>query len=337
MAAIVPSAQHRLFRWRMDLAHQWDRVDRLARASPGRSSTRCSTSVRDLGPITAGDLGERVGKKGSWWDWDDGKIALEHLFHHGRRRRTRRRNDFARLYDLPERVPAGGRARGADTVRGGRPQELVDIAGRALGVATLGDLGDYHRQGTAPAEPAVAELVDAGVLLPARVEGWGKPAFVAPRRHAAADGQGAGAAQPVRLAGLEPGAHGAGCSGSSTASRSTPRRRSGCYGYYVLPFLLDGELVGRIDLKADRAAGVLRVQARARRARASTRRPWPPSSPPSCGRWPAGSASIGRRRPTAGTWRRPLRETGVPLARRPLTATAAGYAPARDHRAAALG
>ena len=103
MAAIAPSSQHRLFRWRMDRAHQWDRVERLEHRRPGFLD-EVLAQVRDLGPITAGDLGERVGKKGSWWDWDDGKIALEHLFSHGQVAARRRRNDFARLYDLPERV-----------------------------------------------------------------------------------------------------------------------------------------------------------------------------------------------------------------------------------------
>ena len=179
MAAITPSSQHRLFRWRMNRAHQWDSVDRFKHRRPGFVD-EVLAQVRDLGPITASDLGERVGKKSSWWDWDDGKIALEHLFHHGQVAARRRRNDFARLYDLPERVLPAAALNTTTPTEDKARKELLVIAARALGVATHGDLADYHRQNTTQCKPLVRELVEAGELLPATVEGWDKPAYVHP-------------------------------------------------------------------------------------------------------------------------------------------------------------
>jgi uncharacterized protein YcaQ len=95
MAAIVPSSHHRLFRWRMAEDHMWRSIPRLAREQPGFVE-QVLQRVRDAGPITAADLEQRVGKKGSWWSWDDGKIALEYFFHTGQVVGIRRRRDFAR-------------------------------------------------------------------------------------------------------------------------------------------------------------------------------------------------------------------------------------------------
>ena len=259
MAAITPSAQHRLFRWRMEKAHQWGSVDRLKHRRPGFVD-EVLAQVRDLGPITASDLGERVGKKASWWDWDDGKIALEHLFNHGLVAARRRRNDFARLYDLPERVLPAAALNSATPSEPDARKELLVIAARALGVGTLGDLADYHRQKVPQCNPLVKELVEAGELLPAQVEGWNKPAYVHPEATVPRWVKGRALLSPFD---------------SLVWNRERTERVFGfvyrieiytpppkrVYGYYVLPFLLDGELVGRIDLKADRAAGTLRVQA----------------------------------------------------------------------------
>ncbi len=68
------------------------------------TSKRCCSRIAREGPLAAGDLRERVGKKGQWWDWDDAKVALEHLFWAGTVTAVRRAGDFARLYDLAERV-----------------------------------------------------------------------------------------------------------------------------------------------------------------------------------------------------------------------------------------
>jgi uncharacterized protein YcaQ len=258
MAAIVPSEQHRLFRWRMAEDHMWQSIPRLAREKPGFVEAVRERVLTD-GPIAAADLEQRVGKKGSWWNWDDGKIVLEYLFQRGEVVGVRRPRDFARLYDLPERVlPARALAAPTPTEADAR-KELLVLAARSTGVATVDDLADYHRQRPTTCKPLVTELVEDGVLLPATVEGWRKPAFV----HRDAKVPRAVDARAL----LSP-------FDSLVWNRDrnerlfdfhyrieiyvpAPKR---VYGYYVLPYLLGEHIVGRVDLKADRAAGVLRVQ-----------------------------------------------------------------------------
>ena len=160
--------------------------------------------VADNGPIVAGDLKQRVGKKGSWWDYDDGKIALEALFHEGRVAARRRPNDFARLYDVAERmIPAHVLARPAMAEREAR-KELLVLAAKHYGVGTLGDLADYHRQLTPPCRPLIAELVEEGRLVRCRRRGVVAAGLSAPRRGHPATHPGPRPAQPVRPGRLEP-------------------------------------------------------------------------------------------------------------------------------------
>jgi uncharacterized protein YcaQ len=256
-ATHVPTEHYHLHRWHMARDHKWGRYFQLRERRPGYIE-EVLQRVADEGPLAAGDLEQRVGKKGTWWDWDDGKVALEHLFWSGQISARRRPSDFARIYDLTERViPAHVLARPVPTESEAR-KELLVLAARHHGVGTMDDLTDYHRQKNAPCKPLLAELVEEGRLLPARVEGWDKPAFVHPD-----------AARPRRVAAralLSPfdpvvwhrdralrlfGFH-----YRIEIYVPQPKRQ---YGYYVLPFLLGDRLVARVDLKADRAAGSLLV------------------------------------------------------------------------------
>jgi uncharacterized protein YcaQ len=258
VAAIVPGRQHRLFRWKMASGHEWKAIDRIAVEKPGFVE-EVKARIRDSGPITAADLEQRVGKKGSWWSWDDGKLVLEHLFHRGEVVAVRRRRDFARQYDLPERVLPASSLDAPTPSESDARKELLTLASRSLGVATLDDLTDYHRQRTIACRPLVAELVEEGRLLPVRVEGWSKPAYLHP------DASTPRAVDACAL--LSP-------FDSLVWYRQRTERLfdffyrieiyvpapKRIYGYYTLPYLLGDRLVGRVDLKADRAAGVLRVQ-----------------------------------------------------------------------------
>jgi uncharacterized protein YcaQ len=213
--------------------------------------------VADNGPIPAGDLQQRTGPKGSWWDWDDGKTALEVLFHTGRVTATRRRTDFARMYDVPHRViPAHVLDRPTPPEHEARKQLLV-LAARHHGVGTAADLADYHR--LTHTRALFAELVEEGRLVEVDVEGWLQrgylhPDAVTPRRI------------PARalLSPFDPLVWNRDRTERLFGFRyrieiyvPQPKRQ---YGYYVLPFLLGDELVARVDLKADRANGTLLVQ-----------------------------------------------------------------------------
>jgi uncharacterized protein len=261
MASHIPSEHHPLFRWRMDSVRTlgWRVIREMAARRDGFVDGVLAR-IRDEGPVVAADVSTREGRKGPWWDWDDAKTALEFLFETGQLAVTRRGRDFARIYDLPERVlPAEVLAAPTPSEPDAR-KALLLIAARSLGVGTLADLADYHRQRVPICRPLVAELVEEGQLIAAQVDGWKPKAYVLP-----------GATVPRRVEGralLSP-------FDSLVWNRDRTERVFGfryrieiytpapkrVYGYYVLPFLLDGHLVGRVDLKADRAAGTLLVQA----------------------------------------------------------------------------
>ncbi len=112
--------------------------------------------------------------KKEMWDRHEGKVALEYLFWSGEITAERRVN-FERRYDLPERVLPPAVFNAITPADDEAQRHLVRIAARALGVATEPDLGDYFRLPRAESKQRVAELVDAGELLPVEVAGLGRP------------------------------------------------------------------------------------------------------------------------------------------------------------------
>jgi uncharacterized protein YcaQ len=261
-ASLLPVRLHPHLRWRMAAAeeHAWGSMVRIQRERPGYVS-EVHARVREAGPLKASDLAEpRPDRPGSMWNWHAGKVALEWLFYTGVITTRGRTAGFERVYDLTERVlPAAvlqvPTPEPAEAVR-----ELVRTASRALGVAAERDLRDYFRLRPPAARAAITELVDAGELLPVEVAGWGAPAWLHPE-----------ARRPrwVRARAL------VGPFDSLVWERPRVARIFGfryrleiytpaaqrVHGYYVLPFLLGDRLVARVDLKADRQVGVLRVQA----------------------------------------------------------------------------
>jgi hypothetical protein len=257
-ASFVPTDDYHLYRWSMRIPHRWPKFRRLSEDRPDYIE-EVYQRIADNGPVVSGELKQRVGPKGTWWDWDDGKVALEALFHTGRLTARRRVNDFARVYDLAERtLPAEVLARPAVPEIEAR-KELLVRAAKHHGVGTFEDLTDYHRQRNPPCRPLIGELVEEGRLIAVEVEGWKQPAYLhpdatAPRRIAARallspfDSLVWNRDRTERLFGFR----------YRIEIYVPPPKRQ--HGYYVLPFLLGDELVARVDLKADRPRSALLVQ-----------------------------------------------------------------------------
>ena len=261
-AAILPVEIQPLFRWKMNAARtgkikHWGLTSFYA--DNKAFVKRILKHVEANGPVTARELSTRTTKKSSWWDWDEAKTALEYLFLTGQLMSCGRGSDFARIYDITERVlPSKILNTPTPTEDEARKQLLVHAA-RAQGVATLTDLADYYRQKTAVIKPLVNELVEQGELREVTVDTWVEKAFV----HRSAK-------PPKKLyatALLSPFDSLVWCRPRNERLFDfhyrieiyTPKEKRK-FGYYVLPFMMNGELVGRVDLKADRANAKLLVQ-----------------------------------------------------------------------------
>jgi len=260
-AAHVPSEHHRLFRFRMrdPRVDHWVSFAAAELEQHGRRTLDdVLAHVRDNGPVVAGDLRQRSGPKGQWWDWDPGKRALEVLFWRGQLTAYRRARDFARVYDIPERVISPAALAAETPPEAQARRELLVLAARSMGVATARDLADYHRQKPRDCAPILAGLVDDGTLEKVRVDGWKEDGYALPGVRAPREVSARALLSPFdSLVWHRPRAERLfGFRYRIEIYTPAPKR---VHGYYVLPFLLDDRLVGRVDLKADRQAGVLRV------------------------------------------------------------------------------
>ena len=262
-AALLPTSLHPLFRWQMQRAQQlvdrWGHIQQVLADAPGLIDHVLAV-VRDKGPVSARDIAaDQMRSKDNWgWNWSREKTVLEYLFYAGLVATAERRN-FERVYDLTERVIPRAVLDQPTPDAEEAHRQLLLIAARSCGVATLTDLADYYRLRVPVARPRVAELVEDGRLVEVQVAGWQQPAYVVP-----------GTPIPRRadaralLVPFDP----------LIWARDRTERLYGfryrieiyvpahkrTHGYYVLPFLLGDALVARVDLKADRQAGVLRVQ-----------------------------------------------------------------------------
>ncbi|MCB0977044.1 MAG: YcaQ family DNA glycosylase [Acidimicrobiales bacterium] len=260
-ASHVPMNLHPYLRWRMeDAMHgkgMWGSMARIRAEEPALVAAVLA-QVRER-PMTVGMIEGAGERSHGMWGRTPGKIAMEYLFWSGQVTARRGRN-FERWYDLPERALPAAVLERPTPPRAEALKELLVTAARSVGVGTSGDLVDYFRLHGPTCRPLLAELVDEGRLLAAEVDGWKPPAFLHPE-----------AQRPRRVGGtalLSP-------FDSLIWERDRAERIWGfryrieiyvprpkrVHGYYVLPFLLDGELVARVDLKAERNARVLLVQA----------------------------------------------------------------------------
>jgi uncharacterized protein len=259
-AALMAVEDWPLLRWRMrEYVH--GRWGTEIVKNNARLAENVVAAVGELGPSTAGQIeahleSEPRGRKGPWWDRSDTKWVAEALFASGALT-TAHRVGFARHYDLTERVlPPHVLAREVDDHEALR--ELTLRAATALGVGTEADIRDYFRLRPAEVRPVLADLVTAGELERVEVAGWPAPAYLRAGQIVPRAERGTALLCPFdpliffrprvqRLFGFEY---------RIEIYTPAPKRR---FGYYVWPFLLDGVLVGRVDLKADRATGSLHV------------------------------------------------------------------------------
>jgi uncharacterized protein YcaQ len=263
-AAFIPVESWPLWQWRMLESRQRNLQPDSWLAQHRSLADDLLARLHSDGPATFSQLeGKRDQRRGSWWDWSDVKLALEHLFEDGVITAIGRTN-FQRIYapvadviphhllDAPVDKPVARRA-------------LVLDAIRALGIGVLSDIADYYRFKVAPTKVALDELLDAGAIQRVTVDGWthrgeSLDAYVV-----------SGAVVPTKapkvstiLTPFDP----------ITWNRARASRVFGfeykieiytpaakrVYGYYSLPILMDDALVGRIDLKADRKARTLIVK-----------------------------------------------------------------------------
>lgn len=260
-ASLLPMELQPLLRWRMARAEAGEMWTGLARFGRERRDyiDGVLKEIERRGPVTGADFNDAPRGAPGWWEWSDGKRALEWLFWAGLIT-TKTRRGFERVYDLTERALPRRIVETQTPDEADAQRELVRIAARALGVATAADLRDYFRLPLADAKARVAELVEAEELTPAAVKGWRQTAYLA-----------AGARTPRKVTAaalLSP-------FDNLIWTRDRTERLFGTrvrleiytpahkrtHGYYVLPFLEDEAITARVDLKSDRQAGMLRVQA----------------------------------------------------------------------------
>lgn len=262
-ASLSAHSTQPLMRWRMDDAAEgvgvWKGVARFLRTHRDFID-KAMDEIARRGPLSASEL--EIGEKGAggWWGWSEGKRALECLFWTGELTAATRRSTFERVYGLPDKVHPKSVREAPTPPRAEAQRELIRMAARAMGVATERDLRDYFRMSPADSKARVAELVEAGELTPVTVKGWDQPAYLHPAARRPRKVTANALLSPFdnliwfrerteRLFGVR-----------VRLEIYTPAHKR-THGYYVLPFLEGEAITARVDLKADRKAGVLLVQA----------------------------------------------------------------------------
>jgi uncharacterized protein YcaQ len=275
-ACLLPLSLYPLLRYRMDKHAEW--TQKYMRSPRGAYMAKVYAEVAERGPLAAADLSSPGKRSGKWWGWSIGKSTLEHLFDIGLLAIAGRRG-FERLYDVAERVIPRAVREAPAPPREQAMKELICLAAKACGVGTFNDLTEYFyidrwgdrsapvprwanrkgRRAKPVARRLLAELVEAGRLIPTRVAGWSEQAYVLPGVKVPRTVEARAFVTPFdslvwdrarlrRLFGMD-----------YTIEIYTPVAKR-VYGYYVFPFLLDDEIVARCDLKADRERRVLMVQ-----------------------------------------------------------------------------
>jgi uncharacterized protein YcaQ len=262
VASLMPVELQPLLRWRMERARAgegtWAGLARFGRERRDYID-HVLAEIERRGPVTGADFAGEGPRKSGWWEWSDGKRALEWLFWAGFIT-TRTRRGFERVYDLTERVLPRHVVETPTPAEDTAQRELVMIAARALGVATADDLRDYFRLPPGDARARMAELVEAGALEKAQVEGWRQAAYLVPDARAPRKLAAAALLSPFDNLIWRRERTEAIFGARIRLEIYTPASKRE-HGYYVLPFLLGEAIAARVDLKSDRKASRLLVQA----------------------------------------------------------------------------
>jgi uncharacterized protein YcaQ len=257
-ASFVPARLYPAMRHRMERLGGWRAVRQVMEEHPGFIEA-VEEEVHRHGPLSVGDLSDPGERTGPWWGYGKGKLALEYLFAKGRVG-VHRRESFTRYYSAPHHVVPEDHFDAEPLDRDAAFRALILDGLRGLGVGTAEDIADYWRLHRPTMRPILEAMADAGDVERVEVDGWDKPGFI--------DGD---ATIPRSISGralLSP-------FDPVVWNRDRAERIFGFryrieiyvpepkreFGYYVYPFLLDGELVGRVDLKAHRDRGVLEAKA----------------------------------------------------------------------------
>jgi len=271
-ASLIPPQTWPLLNFRMKraLSESWGGMQRVAREHPDLVQVVVA-EVASRGPLTSRELERALEHdlprdRSDWgWNWSLVKSALEHLFWTGQISSAGRTSQFERRYAALERVLP--RAVAVQSISPGlRPPDdeafrrLMLIAARAHGVGSEQCLRDYFRLRPEQARPALESLVASGELSRVRIDGWKRPAYL--HRDARIP-------RKVHVEALLSPFDSLIWQRDRTLALFDFHYRLEIYvparlrvhGYYVLPFLYGDTLVARVDLKADRAANVLRAHA----------------------------------------------------------------------------
>jgi uncharacterized protein YcaQ len=257
-----PVMHHRMRRYR-DGRHKW-----WGTVVTDELTGNLLAEIAERGASTARDLDDGLPRtKENWgWNWSTTRRALDYMFMVGDVAIAGRNSQFEIRYDLPERVIPAEYLRAEPPTEAEANKELVRRAARSHGVATARDLADYYRMRLQPkaglhaAQDAIDELVAEGELEPVTVEGLTRTAYLhrdarVPRRVGAR-----ALLSPFDPVVWERERTEALFDFFYRIEIYTPVEKR-IHGYYVLPFLLGERIVARVDLKADRKAGLLLVKA----------------------------------------------------------------------------
>lgn len=263
-ACFVPIEDYGLFRHRMldPAAMGWKYSETWMRERRAEVDAVLA-HIRAHGPVKSSDFERTDGQGGGWWQWKPQKRSLEVLFTAGQLMIARRHN-FQRVYDLAERVLPGWDDRqlpAMDEVR----RTFVLKTVKSLGLARASWIADYFR--TKPPRLDPETLVAEGALLRARVQGWDDPVYLHPDLADLAAGAAAGSLAATTTTLLSPfdpvvwdrrrALELFGFDYRLECYTPAEKRR---YGYFTLPILRRGALVGRIDAKAHRREQVFEVK-----------------------------------------------------------------------------